>query len=167
MYDCCINLYQLLINCVPVFKLRSCWQITQTLAGGPPLAGCPRLLIQYIRSSPHIGGRSSNRNLSTRLAVVTGTHYSKNSVWNNEEEDEWKESIIVPIYKKGDKPDCIKYRDISLLSTTYKILSSILLSRLTPYAEEIIRNHQCGFRHNRSTTNHTICIPQIREKKWE
>jgi hypothetical protein len=36
-------------------------------------------------------------------------------------------------------------RGISLVSTAYNILSSILLSRLTPYAEEIIGDHQCGF----------------------
>ena len=41
--------------------------------------------------------------------------------------EEWKESIIVPIYKKGDKRDCSNYRDISLLPTTYKILSNMLL----------------------------------------
>jgi hypothetical protein len=34
---------------------------------------------------------------------------------------------------------------MSLFSATYKILSNILLSRLTPYAEEIIGDHQCGF----------------------
>jgi len=39
--------------------------------------------------------------------------------------------IIVPIDKKGDKTDCSSYRSLSLLSTTYKILSNILLSRLT------------------------------------
>jgi len=81
--------------------------------------------------------------------------------------EEWKESIIVPVYKKGDKTDCNNYRGILLLPTTYKILSNILLSRLTPYAEDVIGDHQCGFRHNRSTTDHIFCIRQILEKKRE
>ena len=92
------------------------------------------------------------------------------SIWNKEElPEEWKESIIVPIYKKRDKTDCNNYRGISLLPTTYKILSNILLSRLIPYAEEVIGDHLCGFRRNRSTTDHTciFCIRQILEKKWE
>jgi len=80
---------------------------------------------------------------------------------------EWKESIVVPIHKKGDKTDCNNYRCISLLPTTYKILSNILLSRLIPYAKEIIGDHQCGFRRNRSTIDHISCIRQILEKKWE
>jgi len=55
-------------------------------------------------------------------------HKLNNPVCKKEELPElWKESITVPIYKKGDKPECSKYRDISLLSTTYKTLSSILL----------------------------------------
>jgi len=74
--------------------------------------------------------------------------------------EEWKESIIVPIHKKGDKTDCNNYRGISLLRTTYKIFSNILLSRLIPYAEEVIGDHQCGFRRNRSTADHIFCIRQ-------
>jgi hypothetical protein len=88
--------------------------------------------------------------------------------WNKEElPDQWKESIIVPIHKKSDKADCNNYRGISLLSTSYKILSNILLLRLSLYVDEITGNHQCGFEHNRSTTDLIFCIHQILKKKWE
>jgi hypothetical protein len=70
----------------------------------------------------------------------------------------------LPIYKKSDKTDCSNYRGISLLTTTYKILPTIHLSWLTPYAEEIIGDHQCGFGHNRPTTDHIFSIRQILEK---
>jgi hypothetical protein len=52
---------------------------------------------------------------------------------------------VVPIHKKEDESDCSNYGGISLLSTSYNILSNILLSRLTPYAYEITEGHQCGF----------------------
>jgi hypothetical protein len=43
-------------------------------------------------------------------------------IWNKEElPQQWKESIVIPIYKKGDKTDCNNYPGISLLSTAYKI----------------------------------------------
>jgi len=51
--------------------------------------------------------------------------------------------------------------------TTHNILSNILLSRLTPYAEEITGDHECGFRRDSSTTDHILCTRQIFEKKWE
>jgi hypothetical protein len=53
------------------------------------------------------------------------------------------------------------------MPTRYKILSKILLSKLTPFAEEIIGDNQCGFRRNRSSTDHIFCIRQILEMKWE
>jgi hypothetical protein len=91
--------------------------------------------------------------------IRSETHKLINSVWNKGElPEKWKESIVVPIYKKGDKTDCSNYRGISLLSNTYKILSNILLSRLTPYAEEIIGERQCRFRRNRSTADRILCI---------
>ncbi|PNF39764.1 hypothetical protein B7P43_G04711 [Cryptotermes secundus] len=80
-------------------------------------------------------------------------------MWNKEKlPDQWKESITVPVRKKGDKTDCSNYRGISLLSISNKILSNILLSRLSPYIDQIIGDHQCGFRRNRSTTYQIICI---------
>jgi len=53
----------------------------------------------------------------------------------------WKEHIIVPIHKKGDKTNCNNYREISLLSTAYKILSNTLLARLTPHVNKITWDH--------------------------
>ena len=55
-------------------------------------------------------------------------HKLINYFWKNEElPEEWKEMIIVPIHKKGNKTDCSNYRNISLLPTTYKILPTTLL----------------------------------------
>jgi len=42
-----------------------------------------------------------------------------------------------------------------------------LLSRLTSYADEIIGDRQCGFRHKRSATDHIFCIRKTLEIKWE
>jgi len=95
-------------------------------------------------------------------------HKFINSVWNKEVlPEDWKGSVIVPLYKKGDKTECSNYRELPNQKTTYKILSNILLSRLTPYAEEIIGDYQCGFQRNRSNADHILCIGQIFEKKWE
>jgi hypothetical protein len=89
-------------------------------------------------------------------------------VWNKEElPQQWKESIIVPVHRRGDKTDCNNYRGISLLSTAYKFLSNILLARLTPYVSGIVEGHQCGFHCNRSTADQIFYIQQILEKKWE
>jgi hypothetical protein len=38
---------------------------------------------------------------------------------------------------------------------------------LSPYIDEIVGDHQCGFQGNRSTTDQIFCICQILEKKWE
>jgi hypothetical protein len=65
---------------------------------------------------------------------------------------------------KGDKTECSNYRGIS---TSYKILSNILLSRLSPHVDKIIRDHLCGFRCNRSTSVQISSIRQILDKKWE
>jgi hypothetical protein len=35
------------------------------------------------------------------------------------------------------------------------------------YVGEIIGDHQCGFRRNRSSTDNILCIRQILEKKWD
>jgi hypothetical protein len=77
------------------------------------------------------------------------------SIQNKEELLEWwKELTIVPAYKKGARTDCSNCKCISLLSSTYNILSSILLSMLTPYAEENTGDHPV----NSDTTSQQLII---------
>jgi hypothetical protein len=80
-------------------------------------------------------------------------------------QQQWKESIITPIYKKSDKSDCSNYRGISLLPTTYKTLSNALISGLTPYVE-VIEDHQYEFE---SIDQQLIrySIHHLLEKKWK
>jgi hypothetical protein len=44
---------------------------------------------------------------------------------------------------------------------------NIPLARLNPYVKEMIGDHQCGFRRNRSTMDQIFYIRQILENKWE
>ena len=133
-----------------------------------PVAFEVELAIEKLKShiSPGIDRIPAELIKAGSRTIRSEIHKLINSIWKMEKLPEaWKESIIVRIYKKGDT----LIVGISLLSITYRILSNILLSRLTPYAKEITSTgaHHCGFRLNRSTTDHIFCIRQILEKKWE
>jgi sorting nexin-29 len=77
---------------------------------------------------------------------------------------EWNMSILCPIHKKGDITICSNYRGISLLNITYKILSNILFTRLSPFVENVIGDYQSGFRQGRSTVDQIFTVQQILEK---
>jgi hypothetical protein len=48
------------------------------------------------------------------------------------------------------------------------MLSNILLVSLTPYVDEIIEHHQCGFKYvDQLLIDHISCIPQLLEKKLD
>jgi hypothetical protein len=90
--------------------------------------------------------RGTDQIQAERRTICSEIHKLINYIWKKEElPQQWKKSHIVPVHKKGDKTNCSNYQGTLLLLTTYKILSSILLSRSTPYAEEIIWDHQCRF----------------------
>ena len=95
-------------------------------------------------------------------------HKLINSIWNKEElPEQWKESIIVHAYKKGDTSDFSNYTSVSLLLNMYKILSNMCSQGKTPYGEEIIEDHQSAFRCNRSTTDHMDLIYLVQDRdRW-
>jgi hypothetical protein len=47
--------------------------------------------------------------------------------------------------KRGYEADYNNFLGISLLSTSYKMLSTILLPRFVLYIDEVTGDHQCGF----------------------
>ena len=79
--------------------------------------------------------------------------------------DEWKEAIVVSIYKgKGADTDPSNYRPISLLNSIYKLFAAMLQSRLASQHETHIRGTQYGFRAKRGTA-HPLFILR-RSMEW-
>ena len=67
--------------------------------------------------------------------------------------DEWKYSIVLPLFKnKGKSDDCNNYRGISLLSPIAKIFETILAEQVSFYFESnnLFHPSQHGFRKNYS-----------------
>ena len=63
----------------------------------------------------------------------------------------------------------LNYRGISLLSTIYKIYSSVLNNRLVYYLEDnnVLVNEQNGFHRDRSCTDHVFTLNSIIQKRKE
>jgi hypothetical protein len=55
----------------------------------------------------------------------------------------WKQSIIIPMFKKGSKTDPDNYRGITLLNTTLKLFTKVILSKLLQHIQP--REQQQGF----------------------
>ena len=77
----------------------------------------------------------------------------------------WYKSIIKPIPKsaKNDPRVPLNYRGISLMSTVYKLYSSILNSRLSYYLEvsDTLADEQNGFRKHRACIDHIYTVTTV------
>jgi len=79
--------------------------------------------------------------------------------------DEWRNVVITPIFRKGDRREPKNYRGISILNTCYKIYSKILNMELQDFSEAFMKEPQNGFRKGRSCTDSTFCLNLLIEKK--
>ena len=103
------------------------------------------------------------------LLKLTGIHEILLPVLNQAFEtgvvpDEWKVSGIIPIFKKGDASVCANYRGIALMSLAAKLYNRILLNRIQPHVEPLLRPNQNGFRVGRSTVQHILALRRIIEE---
>ncbi|CAH2088198.1 unnamed protein product [Euphydryas editha] len=81
--------------------------------------------------------------------------------------EQWLKSDITLLYKKGDPLDIANYRPISLLSSVYKLFTSIIHSKINSIIDSKQTVEQAGFRPGFSTIDHIHTIEQVIEKYSE
>ena len=77
--------------------------------------------------------------------------------------DKWRQGCLLPFPKKGDLGKATNYRGITLTSIASKIYNSMLLNRLRPNIDPILRRNQNGFRQKRSTSGQILTVRRIIE----
>jgi len=62
--------------------------------------------------------------------------------------DSWRERIVIPLHKKGDKNDVNNYRGITLLSCFSKLFTTVLDNRVVTFCNSntCISDAQFGFK---------------------
>ena len=78
--------------------------------------------------------------------------------------EEWTQSLVIPLPKKGNLRKCQNYRTISLISHPSKVMLRIILNRLKSKAEELLSEEQAGFRAGRSTVEQIFNCRVLIEK---
>ena len=86
-----------------------------------------------------------------------------NGVYKQESIDQWTEGCLLPFPKKGDLGLTKNYRGITLTAIAAKIYNLMLLNRLRPKIDPLLRRNQNGFRTNRSTSGQILTIRRILE----
>ena len=82
--------------------------------------------------------------------------------------DSWTESIIVPLFKKGNQNDPNNYRGISLCDISSKLYSSIINNRLQEWIEQNNLTGECqaGFKKDYSTVDHMYTLMAMIQKQF-
>ena len=89
--------------------------------------------------------------------------FCNNALLKGEKLDQWSTANIIPIPKKGDLSEPMNYRGISLSSLVAKALNRMILNRLKPEIETILRRNQNGFRPGRSTAQQILVLRRLIE----
>ena len=80
---------------------------------------------------------------------------------------DWKSGVIIRVPKKGDLSDCSNWRGITLSPVALKIFSRILLNRLEPVIDNILRDEQAGFRKGRGCNDQIFVVRHLMQQANE
>ena len=80
---------------------------------------------------------------------------------------DWRNGLIVPLFKEGDREVANNYRGITLLSIVGKLFASILEKRLSKWCEgnRIFEQEQAGFRPGRTTVHQIFTLLEVIKKR--
>lgn len=76
----------------------------------------------------------------------------------------WLTGGIIPVPKKGDLTLASNYRGITLMPIAAKIYNKMILRRIVPVLDPLLRKNQNGFRKGRSTLSQILAIRRILEE---
>ncbi|KAF1321554.1 Rxlr effector protein, partial [Globisporangium splendens] len=76
------------------------------------------------------------------------------------------QGIVIPLRKKGDSPNPLDYRPITLLTTTYKLFAKVLATRLQDILLWIIGEEQQGFVRDRLMENAILIMQAALDKAY-
>lgn len=90
--------------------------------------------------------------------------FANNLLANSDKPAQWSTNYIKPLPKAGDLSDVGNYRGIALSAIAAKITNKMILNRIQPVLDPLLRPNQNGFRPGRSTTAHILALRRVIEK---
>ena len=75
-------------------------------------------------------------------------------------QQEWRDALIVPLFKKGIRSEAGNYRPVSLTSVVCKVMERIIKDNIVEHLNEhdIIKGSQHGFTRGRSVFNKSVRV---------
>ena len=152
------------------------WLAIPSIVVHPVPAVLPAEVTKYIR---HINNNKApgSDDLNIELIKATNdddnkmmaqlTHLCNQIITEGKWPAEFRGSIYVPIYRKGDKVDCKNYRTIALIPHASKIVLGIIHQRILSYYEQELSETQAGFRKDNGTRDQIMNMRLICEKPIE
>ena len=77
--------------------------------------------------------------------------------------ERWATLVIVPVPKSGDLSNPNNYRGISLISLVLKLYNRMIMNRIRPVLDPLLRNSQNGFRKKRTTVGQIVALRRLLE----
>jgi len=128
--------------------------------------------LKKMSNSAAVGCDGVSLQILRRCFVVVGPHVLRvinRSIITGEVPRLWKQAIVVPIHKSGDKGEPGNYRPISILSVIGKLAEKVVCTHLTEFLEsnDLLFRGQYAYRPGRSTEDAVVDIMSTIAKNRE